>query len=146
MKALINHPLPPPSEENHLQFEGYWIHVGTKEPKVPKDYVLTASVRANLKDLCRVVGVGYVHSSFCFHVCISLLVYQHRPVNFVLAQEVPGTTARRDVGGQNESYQLAGAGVRQCVRAHQQPRPHGPSGVRRLLHRGPDRKTRLPGW
>ena len=59
VKAMIKQQLPAPSESGHQRFEGYWISVGTQEPKVPKDYVLTPSVRANLRDLVRVVCAGY---------------------------------------------------------------------------------------
>lgn len=61
-KALLKQPLRAPSGQQHQQFEGYWIRNGTKEPKVPEDYVLTPSVRLNLKDLSRVVCAGYVGS------------------------------------------------------------------------------------
>ena len=37
-------------------FEGFWIAMGSKEPVVSAEYVLTASVKANLKDLGRVVS------------------------------------------------------------------------------------------
>lgn len=49
----------PPGGQS-LNFEGYWIFVGDHEPHVPDDYILTPSVRANLKDLARVVAAGYV--------------------------------------------------------------------------------------
>ena len=67
VKAMIKQPLPAPSESNHLQFEGYWIRTGCKEPRVPKDYILTPSVRANLRDLSRVVCAGYDIMKFVFY-------------------------------------------------------------------------------
>jgi len=60
VKALTNKPLPKPSGHDCLNFEGYWIAVGTREPVVPENYVLTPSVRANLKDLARIVSAGYL--------------------------------------------------------------------------------------
>lgn len=35
--------------------------LGNKEPVVPSEYVLTASVKANLRDLSRVVSARYRH-------------------------------------------------------------------------------------
>ena len=36
----------------------YWVAKGPMEPHMPKDYILTPSVRANLRDLVRVVAAG----------------------------------------------------------------------------------------
>ncbi len=58
IKAMIKQPVPAPPGGKHQQFEGYWIGAGTREPHVPEEYVLTPSVRANLKDLCRVTSAG----------------------------------------------------------------------------------------
>lgn len=41
-----------------LEIEGYWVSKGTLEPKTPDNYILTQSVRKNLKDLVRVVSIG----------------------------------------------------------------------------------------
>lgn len=61
LKGLLKQEVPAPSGK-HLQFEGYWLKRGTKEPEVPEGYVLTPSVRTNLRDLARVVSAGYVLS------------------------------------------------------------------------------------
>nr|KAG5703293.1 hypothetical protein BaRGS_025535 [Batillaria attramentaria] len=58
VKTTLKQPLPEPSGGGYLNFEGYWISCGTLEPTVPDNYILTASVRANLKDLARVVSAG----------------------------------------------------------------------------------------
>ena len=58
LKGLLKQEIPAPSESGHLKFEGYWLSKGAKEPEVPEGYVLTPSVRANLKDLARVVSAG----------------------------------------------------------------------------------------
>ncbi|GAB1601935.1 midasin-like [Argonauta hians] len=58
LKALLKRPIPEPTISKHLQFEGYWIPVGSCEPQVPDKYILTPSVRANLKDLARVISIG----------------------------------------------------------------------------------------
>ena len=60
VKALTNKPLPKPTGHEYLNFEGYWVAVGTVEPIVPEKYVLTPSVRENLKDLARIVSAGYM--------------------------------------------------------------------------------------
>ena len=61
VKGLLKQPLPRPTGgqgEGYLQFEGYWISHGSREVRAPEGYVLTQSVRANLKDLARVVSAG----------------------------------------------------------------------------------------
>ncbi|XP_057664406.1 midasin [Diorhabda carinulata] len=60
VKAVLNQPITDPSssQEKYLQFEGYWVKKGHLEPSTPDDYILTASVRKNLKDLVRVVSIG----------------------------------------------------------------------------------------
>ena len=57
-KALLKHALPEPIRGRHLKFEGYWISRGSAEPVTPDEYVLTSSVRANLRDLARAVSAG----------------------------------------------------------------------------------------
>lgn len=58
MKAVLNQPIPEPQTNNYLRFEGYWVKKGSLEPNSPEDYILTESVRKNLKDLVRVVSIG----------------------------------------------------------------------------------------
>lgn len=59
VKALMKQPIPLPNKsDKFLQFEGYWIPQGTLEPQTPKNYILTESVRRNLKDLVRIVSIG----------------------------------------------------------------------------------------
>lgn len=61
VKEILGQPLPEPSgpgKGKYLKFEGYWVAKGTLEPLVPDGYVLTPSVRANLRDLTRVVSAG----------------------------------------------------------------------------------------
>ena len=55
--SLLSQPLPqPPRPGKWQRFEGFWVEMGANEPTVSQDYVLTASVKANLKDLTRVVA------------------------------------------------------------------------------------------
>lgn len=42
----------------YVQFEGYWVQRGGLELEIPNEYVLTESVRRNLKDLVRVVAIS----------------------------------------------------------------------------------------
>lgn len=51
-------PLPEPLNDSHANFEGYWILKGDKEPFISDSYILTPSIRRNLKDLARIVSVG----------------------------------------------------------------------------------------
>ena len=57
---VLKRPLPcqPGEDQTSIQIEGYWISCGTKPPQVPKDYILTPSVRKNLKDVSRIVSLS----------------------------------------------------------------------------------------
>lgn len=52
--------IPKPQGGRFILIEGYWISAGDKEPTVDETYVLTPSVKLNLKDIVRVVSAGYV--------------------------------------------------------------------------------------
>ena len=57
LASLLSQPIPcPGSVKFFCQMEGFWIEKGDKETDVPPEYVLTASVKENLKDLARVVS------------------------------------------------------------------------------------------
>ncbi|XP_013402851.2 midasin-like [Lingula anatina] len=58
MKSILKKPLPEPQGGGSLLFEGFWVPTGGKEPHTPENYILTPGVRANLKDLARVVSGG----------------------------------------------------------------------------------------
>ncbi|XP_066138163.1 midasin [Euwallacea fornicatus] len=60
VRAILKKGMPEPKESGNifLEFEGYWIKKGNLEPISPDNYILTSSVRKNLKDLARVVSIG----------------------------------------------------------------------------------------
>ncbi|XP_070579649.1 LOW QUALITY PROTEIN: midasin-like [Ptychodera flava] len=58
IKSVLKQPLPPPAATNITKIEGYWVSTGDLEPVIPKNYILTPSVRANLRDLCRITSAG----------------------------------------------------------------------------------------
>ncbi|XP_034190386.2 midasin [Osmia lignaria lignaria] len=61
VKAIIGSPIPRTQSgpaDHFICFEGYWIPKGDLEPEVPEDYILTETVKQNLKDLVRVVSIG----------------------------------------------------------------------------------------
>ncbi|XP_075718267.1 midasin isoform X3 [Rhinoderma darwinii] len=58
IKSLLKQPLPEPHGGRFIQIEGYWIPVGDKEPTIDESYILTSSVKLNLRDLVRVVSAG----------------------------------------------------------------------------------------
>uniref|UniRef100_A0A8W8MR76 Midasin n=1 Tax=Magallana gigas TaxID=29159 RepID=A0A8W8MR76_MAGGI len=58
IKSLLKQGIREPPEGGCLQFEGYWVPRGRETPSVPSNYILTPSVRANLRDLARVVSAG----------------------------------------------------------------------------------------
>lgn len=57
VKAVLNKSIPKPGE-NYLSFEGYWIQQGPKEPEEYNSYILTKSVKENLRDLARIISIG----------------------------------------------------------------------------------------
>ncbi|XP_011501204.1 PREDICTED: midasin-like [Ceratosolen solmsi marchali] len=60
-KAILGAPIPKPrcsSTEEYVEFEGYWVVKGTAEIKVSQNYILTDTVRRNLRDVVRVVAIG----------------------------------------------------------------------------------------
>lgn len=60
MRSILQQPIPEPKVDNQqfLCFEGFWICKGSLEPTIPDDYILTPSVRKNLKDLARIISLG----------------------------------------------------------------------------------------
>lgn len=61
--TILQRPLSEPKDgSQYVLVEGYWIARGTETvpADLPSDYILTESVRANLRDLARVVSAGYV--------------------------------------------------------------------------------------
>lgn len=57
VKAILSKQLPQLGE-NYLNFEGYWIQPGNLEPQPCTHYILTESVKKNLKDLARIISIG----------------------------------------------------------------------------------------
>jgi len=63
VKAILCHPIPKPKcgpNEEYMNIEGYWILQGSLTPETPSNYILTDSVKKNLKDLVRVVSIGKI--------------------------------------------------------------------------------------
>ncbi|XP_033739322.1 midasin-like [Pecten maximus] len=56
--SLLKKDIPMPGDGKYHFVEGYWIPVGAAKPVQQDKYILTPSVRANLKDLSRVVSAG----------------------------------------------------------------------------------------
>lgn len=56
-KAVLMQGIPKPGE-NYLNFEGYWIEPGAKPQLSCDNYILTTSVKENLKDLARIISIG----------------------------------------------------------------------------------------
>ncbi|XP_034264874.1 midasin [Pantherophis guttatus] len=50
--------LPEPKGGQMIKVEGYWISAGDNEPIIDETYILTPSVKLNLKDIVRVVSAG----------------------------------------------------------------------------------------
>ncbi|XP_050076078.1 midasin [Anopheles maculipalpis] len=58
VKALAPIPRPKVNSEKQLDFEGYWIEQGPREVQECASYILTDSVRNNLRDLARIISIG----------------------------------------------------------------------------------------
>lgn len=57
--SVLSSTVPKPSKGRHVLVEGFWLPVGSEEPQVPDKYVLTNSVKINLRNLARVVSARY---------------------------------------------------------------------------------------
>uniref|UniRef100_A0A3Q3KQG4 Midasin n=1 Tax=Mastacembelus armatus TaxID=205130 RepID=A0A3Q3KQG4_9TELE len=54
----LKQPIPAPSGQLCVEVEGYWLHQGELELALDPSYILTTSVKLNLRDLARVVSAG----------------------------------------------------------------------------------------
>ena len=57
-KAVLSKPLPPAIGVECERFEGYWLKKGMVKPIRDENYILTDTVKANMKDVARVVSCG----------------------------------------------------------------------------------------
>lgn len=58
-KAVLSQGLPKPKDNvEYMNFEGYWIKLGPKQVQPCDHYIITESVRENLKDLARIISIG----------------------------------------------------------------------------------------
>ncbi len=58
--SALSAPLPRPSDGRCVLVEGFWLQVGSESPHTPEDYVITESVRKNLRNLARVISARLV--------------------------------------------------------------------------------------
>lgn len=56
-KAVLSQGIPQP-DGDQLNFEGYWIQKGPNDIDDCESYILTESVKENLRDLARIVSIG----------------------------------------------------------------------------------------
>lgn len=56
-KKVLSQQIPKPAGEQ-INFEGYWIENGEKESEECIEYILTDSVKKNLRDLARIISIG----------------------------------------------------------------------------------------
>ncbi|CAB4065095.1 MDN1 [Lepeophtheirus salmonis] len=56
LKEEIPKPIQSKIKSSFVKIEGYWIHVGENSPSIDEKYILTKSVRKNLKDISRIVS------------------------------------------------------------------------------------------
>ena len=49
---------PSPEEGHYKKIEGYWVPLGSEKPHSGRSYVVTDSVKRNLKDLARLASAG----------------------------------------------------------------------------------------
>ncbi|KAK6636191.1 hypothetical protein RUM43_009849 [Polyplax serrata] len=58
IKSVLNQPIPKPEVGEHVNLEGFWLPVGSLEPSVPDNYILTPTVRRHLRDLIKIVSLA----------------------------------------------------------------------------------------
>ncbi|CAK1584663.1 unnamed protein product [Parnassius mnemosyne] len=60
VNSILNQLIPEPQVpgKNYLLFEGHWIPQGTLEIDIPDGYILTPTVRKNLRDIARIISLG----------------------------------------------------------------------------------------
>ncbi|XP_059060931.1 midasin [Achroia grisella] len=60
VKSVLNQLIPEPQilGQNFLLFEGHWIPQGKLEITIPEGYILTPTVRKNLRDIARIISLG----------------------------------------------------------------------------------------
>ncbi|XP_069561962.1 midasin [Brachyistius frenatus] len=54
----LKQPIPAPPGRPCVEMQGYWVSQGEMEPALDPSYILTASVKLNLRDLARVASAG----------------------------------------------------------------------------------------
>ena len=65
INSILTQAIPQPSKRKCVHVQGYWLNSGTENTVCNEQYVLTDSVKKNLKDLARVVSGGWGH------ICLS---------------------------------------------------------------------------
>ncbi|KAM3963373.1 LOW QUALITY PROTEIN: midasin [Aphomia sociella] len=60
IKSILNQLIPEPHIQGHnfLLFEGHWIPQGKLDIAIPEGYILTPTVRKNLRDIARIISLG----------------------------------------------------------------------------------------
>ena len=56
-RSILQGSIRRPAEGACVEIEGYWIATGDNEPLLRTDYILTETVRRNLKDVARIVSL-----------------------------------------------------------------------------------------
>ena len=57
-KPILSKPLLPPLGGACEKFEGYWLSRGDGKPIKDENYILTDTVKGNMRDVARVVACG----------------------------------------------------------------------------------------
>ena len=81
--STLSYCLPRPPGGNYVLVEGFWLKRGNESPKDVFDYVLTDSVKKNLKNLARVVSARYsldIIVLLCLSIDLSATIIRHFPV------------------------------------------------------------------
>lgn len=48
----------PKGKGSYEYLEGFYVLRGTKESKIDEKYILTTTVKKNLRDICRIISIG----------------------------------------------------------------------------------------
>lgn len=89
-KSCVSAPISPPKSGDHVKVEGFWLQKGSIPPVVSDEFVLTHSVKKNLKNLVRVVSARYKMCilGFDLAILISGIFLYYFKVPLLLAKRV----------------------------------------------------------
>ena len=140
-------PLLQPSGARRTQVEGYWLPMGGETQSVSDRYILTPSVRDNLRNLARIISARLlIHSSLptllTAHLTCQRIAFHSSTLPL---QPFSCAPTRSHFFRQDQPGQVVGRCHWTPLCANQQPRTHRHTGVYWDVHCRPHGETGLQG-